>query len=131
MRIRALLVLILIGSMAVACGSKSPTEPTPSCTATLSPATQTFDGNGGTAAVTVSMAAAARGVSHQVVDGLRGHGGRKWNRDGKRRVRGLRESQHPRPERHVDDCGSGPLRVATGSCRDGLQLCTLSGQCGL
>ena len=57
MRIRAWLVLTLIGSMAVACGSKAPTEPTPSCTATLAPATQTFDGNGGTAAVTVSMAA--------------------------------------------------------------------------
>jgi hypothetical protein len=57
MRVKTFLVLILIGSMAAACGSKAPTEPTPSCSATVSPANQTFDGSGGTGAVTASVAA--------------------------------------------------------------------------
>ena len=69
MRIKTLLVLILIVGMA-ACGSKSPTEPSPSCSATISPANQTFDGNGGSGAVTVSMAAGCSWMPHQAVAGL-------------------------------------------------------------
>jgi hypothetical protein len=60
MRVRAFLILILtcsVSGVMAACGSKSPVEPTPSCTATISPANQTFEGNGGTGAVTVSVAA--------------------------------------------------------------------------
>src|SRR6476646_145068 len=60
MRVRAFAVLVFIGSLSAviaACGSKSPTEPTPSCTATLSPLNQTFDANGGTGSVTVSVSA--------------------------------------------------------------------------
>ena len=60
MRVRTFGILILIGaisSVIAACGSKPPTEPTPSCTATISPLNQTFDANGGTGSVTVSMPA--------------------------------------------------------------------------
>ena len=60
MRVRTFAILTLIGSLLAiitGCGSKSPTEPTPSCTPTIAPVNQTFDANGGAASVTVSVAA--------------------------------------------------------------------------
>ena len=60
MRVRTAVAMIVIGSLSAvigACGGKSPTEPTPSCVATISPATRAFDGPGGSGTVTVSVAA--------------------------------------------------------------------------
>src|SRR6476660_2735105 len=50
-------VLITTSVLIWACGSHSPTEPTPSCTPTLSPATATYGAEGGTGSVALSIGA--------------------------------------------------------------------------
>jgi len=60
MRVRTAVVVtmfISLSAMIFGCGSKSPTEPTPSCAATISPAARGFDGAGGGGTVTVTVAA--------------------------------------------------------------------------
>ena len=61
MRLKFLLlpgVIVSVVAAGVACqGNKAPTEPTPSCSVTISPAGLAFGSDGGTGSVTVSTAA--------------------------------------------------------------------------
>jgi len=71
MRVRTgVVVALFIGLSGVigACGSQSPTEPTPSCAATISPAARGFEGAGGAGTVTVAVAAGCSWTSASSAD---------------------------------------------------------------
>jgi hypothetical protein len=61
MRTTQLLLVLLVPVLSVgsaSCGHGSPTEPTPACSYTLSPASQAFGSDGGTGSIAVTAAAA-------------------------------------------------------------------------
>ena len=134
MRVRAFAVLVFIGSLSAviaACGSKSPTEPTPSCTATLSPLNQTFDANGGTGSVTVSVSAGCNWTATSSGAWIAVTAGGTGNGAGTVAVLGDSEFQHAGEKRNAHDRGPGPLGDATGACPDGVQLRALANHCHL